>query len=203
MQLELRHLSLFPDPQQELRLGEGETPNRFVGLIPFGTLSVDLGGFKERITSTAFTTTVKGGQDVRALVDHSSEKLLGRTSNGTLRMVETPGGLAVEIDIPDTTYGRDVRELVRRRDIRGLSFGFRVREGGQRFTKEGGQTIRDLTDVDLREVSVVSSPAYTDTSVAIRSAQIDTEVMNLLNPKSDRRPNFVLAKRKLLTHIIS
>ena len=201
MQLELRHLSLFPDQQQELRIGEGETPNRFVGVIPYGTLSVDLGGFKERITPTAFTTTVKGGGDVRALVDHDNGKLLGRTSNNTLRIVETPAGLSVEVDVPDTTYARDLRELVRRRDVRGLSFGFKVREGGQRFIKEGGFTIRELTDIDLREVSVVSLPAYQDTSVAIRSAQIDTAVMNFLNLKS-HRPNFLSAKSKLLTQTI-
>lgn len=201
MQLELRHLSLFPDQQQELRIGEGETPNRFVGLIPFGTLSVDLGGFKERITPTAFTTTVKGGGDVRALVDHDAGKLLGRTSNNTLRIIETPAGLSVEVDVPDTTYARDLRELVRRRDVRGLSFGFKVREGGQRFIKEGGFTIRELTDIDLREVSVVSLPAYQDTSVAIRSAQIDTAVMDFLNLKS-HRPKFLSAKSKLLLQII-
>lgn len=194
MQLETRNVTLFGN--DELRLGEGETPNRFVGLIPFGTLSVDLGGFKERITPSAFTTTVRGGADVRALVDHDNGKLLGRTSNNTLRVVETSAGLAVEIDVPDTSYARDLRELVRRRDVRGLSFGFRVREGGQRFAKEGGQTIRELTDVDLREVSVVSLPAYADTSVAVRSAHIDAEVMGLL-ANNLSRPRFFAAKSKL------
>jgi hypothetical protein len=192
MQLELRHLSLFPDQQQELRIGEGEMPNRFVGLIPFLTTSVDLGGFKERLTPSAFTTTVKGGGDVRALVDHDPAKLLGRTANNTLRVIETPAGLAVEIDIPATSYANDLRELVRRRDIRGLSFGFRCREGGQRFIKEGGTTIRELTDIDLREVSIVSTPAYQDTSVAIRSAQIDPAISELLKGEQ-KNPRWVKA----------
>lgn len=189
-QLELRATSLFGIDTAEIRIGEGDTPNRFVGMIPFMTPSVDLGGLIERITPTAFTTTIKNGQDVRALVDHDPAKLLGRTSNQTLRMVETANGLAVEIDIPDVSYARDMRELVRRRDVKHLSFGFRVRGGaaGQRFVKEGGTTVRELLDVDLREVSIVAQPAYVDTSVALRSAQVDPLLMQqIARPAAARR----------------
>lgn len=199
-QLETRFVSLFgSDDATELRLteGGGEQPHRFVGLIPFQTLSVDLGGFKERLMPTAFRSTLSSGADIRALADHDSTKLLGRTSNSTLRVAETDKGLAVEIDIPDTSYGRDVRELVRRRDIRGLSFGFKVRQSGQRFVKEGGLTIRELHDIDLKEVSIVSQPAYQDTAVALRSAQIDPTVMQEIT-----RPNYsraaTLLRRSLL-----
>lgn len=178
MQLETRYVSLFDSGDSaEVRLCPGETPNRFVGVIPFHCLSCDLGGFKERIMPRAFSTTITSNADVRALYDHQGSFLLGRTSNGTARIAENEKGLAVEIDIPDTSYGRDVKELVRRRDVRGLSFAFRVRENGQRFLKEGGLTIRELLDVDLKEVSVVGSPAYSDTTVALRSAQIDPAVM--------------------------
>lgn len=187
-QLETRFISFFGSSDScELRVGEGEQPHRFLGLIPFGTLSQDLGGFKERIMPTAFRSSLSSGQDIRALVDHDSAKLLGRTSNSTLRVADTDKGLAVEIDIPDTSYGRDVRELVRRRDIRGLSFGFKVRDGGQKFFREGGLTIRELTDIDLREVSVVALPAYADSAVALRSAFIDPMVSRqLARPLADR-----------------
>lgn len=174
-QLEQRDVSLFADDQAtELRYTEGtaEQPHRFVGTIPYGTLSHDLGGLKERIMPTAFCTSLSNGADIRALADHDSTKLLGRTSNGTLRVVHTDKGLGVEIDMPDTSWARDVRELVRRKDVRGLSFGFVVRKNGHKFTKEGGMTVRELHDVDLREVSIVSQPAYPDTSVALRSAEL-------------------------------
>lgn len=175
-QLETRYVSLFNADAAEVRIGEGDQQNKFIGIIPFNCLSCDLGGFKERLAPTAFKSSLATGTDIRALVDHDPTKLLGRTSNATLRVAEVATGLAVEIDIPDTTYGRDVRELVRRRDIRGLSFGFRVRSGGQRFTKENGQAVRELLDIDLKEVSVVGNPAYADTAVALRSAQIDPAV---------------------------
>lgn len=153
----------------ELRVGEGETPNRLVGYAAvFNSLSADLGGFKERLLPGAFKDSVTGGGDIRALVGHDPNQLLGRTSNGTLRVSEDERGLRVEVDLPDTSYGRDLREMVRRRDIRGMSFGFRVRKGGDSFTKEGGQTIRELRSVDLREVSAVASPAYDSTNVQLR-----------------------------------
>lgn len=199
-QLELREVSLFGTDAAEVRMGEGDTPSRFTGFIPFMTPSVDLGGLIERITPSAFTTTIKNGQDVRALVDHDAAKLLGRTSNQTLRMVETPNGLAVEIDIPDVSYARDMKELVRRRDVKGLSFGFKIRGGaaGQRFIKEGGTTVRELLDVDLREISVVSQPAYVDTTVALRSAQVDPHLMQqLARPNAARRA--VQMRRVLLS----
>jgi HK97 family phage prohead protease len=174
MKLETRFVSLFDAAAAaELRMMEGQ-PNRLIGVIPYGKLSADLGGFRERITPTAFRSTLAAGKDVRALVDHASDKLLGRTSNGTLVARDTPAGLEIELSLPDTSYARDVRELVQRRDVRGLSFGFRVlSKAGHRVIKEGGETIRELLDVDLREVSVVGNPAYGDTSVALRSGEID------------------------------
>lgn len=199
-QLETRFVSLFGTADgTELRLSEGtgEQPHRFVGLIPFNSLSVDLGGFKERLMPTAFRSTLAGGADIRALVDHNAEKLLGRTSSATLRVAETDKGLAVEIDVPQTSYGNDLRELVRRKDVRGLSFGFRVRQNGQRFTKEGGQTIRELTDIDLREVSVVSTPAYADTTLALRSAVIDPDVA-----KEIARPNWSRCATRLRNSLV-
>ena len=185
-QLETRYLSLFgPVGSGELRFGEGEQSNRLVGLIPFNSLSHDLGGFRERIAPTAFRSTLASGADVLALVDHSKEKLLGRLSNGTLRLSETPAGLEVSIDLPATSYANDMRELAKRGDLGGLSFGFRMKPAGQRFVREGGQIIRDLLDIDAKEVSVISAtPAYRDTAVALRCASIDPEVL-----KEIPRPN--------------
>ena len=200
--IETRMVSLFGDEGGELRLAQDPaTPNRFVGLIPFDALSSDLGGWKERIKPGAFKTTVTAGHDVRALVGHDPAMLLGRTANGTLRVAETPKGLAVEIDMPDTSYAKDIRALVSRRDIRGLSFGFKVREGGQRFTKEGGQTVRDLVDVDLKEVSIVANPAYGDSSVSVRSAQVDPTVATQI-AALEKTPKREMAKRRYALHTI-
>jgi HK97 family phage prohead protease len=192
MQHEIRYLSLFgPDGTGEVRFGEGEQANRLVGLIPVNSLSQDLGGFRERLQPTAFRSTLSAGSDVLALVDHSREKLLGRSSNGTLRLAETAAGLEVVIDMPNTSYANDMRELAKRGDLGGLSFAFKVRQGGQRFSREGGQTIRDLTDIDFKEISVISAhPAYKDARVALRCANIDPEALKqaqeILHPNLSR-----------------
>lgn len=183
----------------EVRAAEGDKPARLVGYAAvFNSLSADLGGFKERLVKGAFRGAVANGIDVRALVDHDSTKLLGRTSNGTLRIAEDEVGLRVEIDMPPTTYANDVMALVNRRDVKGMSFGFRVPNGGQRFVKEGGQTIRELTAVDLKEVTVTSRPAYDATSVYVRVApDVLTEVRAL---QENPTPRLSMAKRILATH---
>lgn len=176
---ETRDLGLFAKVDNtELRIA-AETPNRLVGYAAvYNSLSADLGGFKERIIPGAFRSAVTAGSDVRALVDHDASKLLGRSGNGTLRLAEDQIGLRVEIDLPDgVSYADDIRALVARGDVKGMSFGFRVPTGGQRFVKEGGQTVRELTAINLREVTITSIPAYTDTSVHVRSAQVDPDVI--------------------------
>src|SRR4051812_22717786 len=117
--METRTLDLFGtiDQSMELRFADSEQPNRLVGYAAvFNSLSSDLGGFKERIKPGAFRTSVTGSADIRALVDHDASKLLGRTSSGTLRVAEDEHGLRVEIDLPDTSYAKDVRTMVQRRD---------------------------------------------------------------------------------------
>ena len=96
-----------------------------------------------------------------ALYAHDTDKPLGRLSRGTLTIEVDDHGLAYDIDLPDTTVGRDVRESVRRGDIQGSSFGFRVREN-----KIKGD-VELLTDIDLIEVSPVTFPAYSDTQVVV------------------------------------
>lgn len=127
----------------------------------------DIGGmFREKIAPGAFAKAV-AGDDVRALFDHESGSVLGRTKSGTLRMSEDAHGLAVEIDLPDTQVGRDLRESMARGDIDGMSFGFRVTK--QEWDEAGKMPVRTIQEVELFEVSVVTFPAYADTEVALRS----------------------------------
>ena len=133
----------------------------------FNKRSLDLGGFTEVIQPGAFAASLDN--DVRALIDHGGIAI-ARTSNGTLSLSEDEIGLRVEIDLPDTTAGRDIKESVRRGDVDQMSFGFTVREGGQSFSEdEDGTVIRTLTDINILEASIVTFPAYPDTDVAARS----------------------------------
>lgn len=128
---------------------------------------VDIGGhFREVLERGAFTETLKT-TDARAYFGHDRARLLGRMSSGTLRLSEDAKGLAVEIDLPDTSDGRDVRALIERGDITGMSFGFIVTR--QEWDETGDIPSRTIKAVELLEVSVVSDPAYDGTSIALRS----------------------------------
>src|SRR5262245_48545104 len=93
--------------------------------------------FREIIRPGAFAESLASNRDVLARFEHTT--ILGRTGNGTLRLSEDSRGLRYEIDPPDTTYARDVIELIRRRDVPYSSFAFRVRSSGETWKRDNGQ----------------------------------------------------------------
>jgi HK97 family phage prohead protease len=132
--------------------------------------SVDLGGFIEQIDPGAFTRTLKEGPDTVALVGHDINQPLARRSAETLRLSVNKEGLDFELDVPNTTRGKDLLEDVRNGTINGVSIGFNAREDAWKEPEEaGGLALRTLLDVDLPEISPTAFAAYPDTSVAKRS----------------------------------
>jgi HK97 family phage prohead protease len=143
---------------------------RFTGYAAkFATRSHDLGGFVETIRSGAFGRAIGEGQDVRALINHDPQFILGRTTSGTLKLTEDTTGLHYEVDAPDTSYARDLAESMKRGDVTQSSFGFRVREDD--WQREGRGRLRTLIDVDLLDVSPVTYPAYEDTESGVTAAR--------------------------------
>jgi len=153
----------------ELRAASGKLPTIRGHAAVFNVLSEDLGGFREMIRPGVFARAIKERHDVRALLNHDSSMVLGRTKAGTLRLAEDRRGLAVEIDPPDNTLGRDVVESIRRRDLDQMSFAFRAAK--EFWSVENGEDIREILDADLYDVSPVAYPAYSETDVAVRSHQ--------------------------------
>lgn len=123
--------------------------------------------FEERVLPGAFSSCLAKGPDVACLADHDPSKLLGRTRSQTLRLAETPAGLGFEVDLPQTSLGADLLALAERGDLAGMSIGFRVLPGGERWHGKR----RDLTALALVEISVITGgqPAYQATSVQARS----------------------------------
>lgn len=147
--------------------------DRFIRGYPivFNVLSQDLGGFKERILPDAVDRSLNG--DVRALVDHDRAKVIGRTKAGTLTLRKEKRGLRVTIEPdPEISYARDIMRAVARGDVSGMSFAFRVLEEDWHY-EDKKVPVRDVLDMEIREVSVVTWPAYleTDVEVAQRSLQ--------------------------------
>ena len=124
----------------------------------------------ERIMPGAFDEALARPDDVRARVNHDSNQILGRTSAGTLRLSVDSKGLRYEIDLPDTTAGRDVFESVQRGDIDSSSFAFvNAQETWARDRDGNGSDIeiREVHSLELRDVAPVGFPAYEGTTAGV------------------------------------
>lgn len=171
-----------PFTLEEIRDDNGSL--RVVGhAAVFDRLSEDLGGFRERIMRGAFRKVLDANLDVPLLYNHDTNYILARTQNRTLELREDPVGLRIFAEMAPTTYANDVRVLLKRGDLRGMSFGFRVAPGGDNFAEVDGQTVRTISQFgDLTDVSIVATPAYPQTDVALRSiCGIQIEDENGLN----------------------
>ncbi len=137
--------------------------------IVYNRLSVDLGGFRERIMPGAFDAVLnrqRGRADLVSYYNHNPDILLGRESSGTLTVGTSYKGVWFEVMPPASRA--DIMELVARRDVRGASFTFSVDKGGEGFTTdENGRAIREIRSATLYELGPVVQPAYPATSVAV------------------------------------
>jgi uncharacterized protein len=150
-----------------------DSPGKLWGYAAiYNSPSQDLGGFVEQILPGAFNRSLENPANIRALLEHDPQRLLGRVGSGTLTLHEEWKGLYFELSLPDTSYARDLGVLVERRDIAGCSFGFRVPEGGDHWEVRSGQLMRDLVNVQLEEITITANPAYLDTTVAKRSMDL-------------------------------
>jgi HK97 family phage prohead protease len=138
--------------------------------------------FIETISPGAFSSSLAARRDVLALCDHDPARVLARTRSGTLRLSEDTRGLSFDIDVPETSAGRDVLALAERGDLGGMSFGFTVRKDGEEWRGDR----RELKALNLIEVSVVSAfPAYAGTSVQAR----------MTSQRCELTPRLALARR--------
>ena len=127
------------------------------------------GNFIEYIRPGCFSKSLNGGSDVLCFFNHNGDLVLGRTSSGTLKLTDEHRGISFVCDLPNTQAGRDTYELVKRRDIIGMSFAFMVNKSGDRWTTlPNGEAKRELIDCELREVSPCADPAYPLPDVGVR-----------------------------------
>lgn len=148
---------------------EGET-RKLVGYASVFNSPTVIGDdwFTEEIAPGAFARSIKE-KDVRALFNHDWSNVLGRKKSGTLKLEEDEHGLRFEIDLPDTTVAKDLAKSVDRGDIDQCSFGFIPVV--EKWDHDAQPAKRTLEEVELFEVSIVSLPAYDDTTVSLRSRE--------------------------------
>lgn len=171
MSVETKERRILPKDHCELRFDESDGTIRLQGYAAvFNSFSEDLGGFREIIRPGAFARSLSGNPDVRLLINHDGMPL-ARTTSNTLRLYEDKRGLKVDANLDPTDP--DVMRLkpkMTRGDMDQMSFGFYTMKDSWRT--ENGQDIRELHDVDLFDVSVVTFPAYPATEVGLRSYQV-------------------------------
>lgn len=128
-------------------------------------------GASESIAPGAFSKTL--GNDIRALIDHETRLVLGRNKSGTLELREDSHGLWGRIKInPNDQDALNLYERVKRGDVDQCSFGFQIVNEETDF-REDGSVHWTIKEVNLFEVSVVTFPAYEDTSVTARKHDLD------------------------------
>lgn len=124
--------------------------------------------FTEYVRMGAFSKTLNDGADVRLLIDHKGIPL-ARTKSGTLRLEEDDIGLRIETDLdPMNPDAARLISAMKRGDMSQMSFAFRT----VKDSWNNDRSIRELKEVQLYDVSVVTFPAYEETVAELRS-QID------------------------------
>ena len=192
----------------ELRAeGDGNTFSGYAAL--FNSPSEPL-PFTEVIAPGAFKRSLRSRNDVKMLWNHDSGSVLASTRSGTLSLVEDERGLKVTAVLPDTTAGRDARELISKGIVDAMSFGFSVPSGGDSWSNDG--STRTLKSVRLHEVSVVAWPAYAATggTVSVRAldkvaqrAEVDADALqDVLTRIEDGADSLTMDDRRLLEQVL-
>ncbi len=150
----------------------------------------------ERIRPGAFDGAIADGSDVRSFFNHNPDRILGRTTAGTLTLALTADGLTYTVTPPDTEEGRATLTAVERRDVTGSSFMFLpVRTTWEEIKREGEPRIyvRWLDEVATFEVGPVAFPAYTATTA---EASRDTSGAAIANRYQQWLANHVRSARE-------
>jgi HK97 family phage prohead protease len=161
----------------------------------FDTPSVNI-GWIEIIHRGAITEDTIKNSDVLAKFNHSDDKVLARSKNGSgsLLLEVDNIGLRYMFDAPNTALGNELLEYLQRGDITSSSFAFTIpnEAGAERWYKKDGQIYRDIYKIDkLFDVSPVFQPAYEATSCSARYSEVKAlsdevdSIMNLYKEEID------------------
>lgn len=156
----------------------------------FGSVYEIAPGMSESIAPGAFDNTLSG--DIRALINHDTTLVLGRTKAGTLILRTDNRGLWGHIDVnPNDSDAMNLYERVKRGDVDQCSFGFDIIDEETEF-REDGSVHWTIKEVELYEVSPCTFPAYEETSIAARAKERD----DLLKRKNEAWKEKMLKKLK-------
>lgn len=152
---------------------------RVSGHIETGAASKLLGRdentWREIIAPGTFRNAIQkafeANQDIDLIVDHDVKRILSSTANNSLLLEEDDIGLRFEAIVSDTSWGRDFYALIKDGIIKGVSFGMTVNEDYWNYL-EDGTALRTIVDINLFEISVLKTPAYSRTLVEARDFEL-------------------------------
>lgn len=135
----------------------------------FNTMSEDLGGFREIINPNALDDV--DVSDVKCLINHDFNYVIGRTQSGSLTLTVDNKGLYFKCYLPNTSYARDIYENIKAGNVNQCSFFYTLPpedQNSRTWQVIDGEYVQTINKIDqLIEVSIVTIPAYIDTSVEV------------------------------------
>lgn len=142
--------------------------------VVYGVESRDMGGWKEIIARGAMTESLRKGLDVRFLYQHKSDQIMAREGGNTLTLTEDDNGVKFEAKLIDTQLNRDAYLNVSQGNLDAMSFGMPYGSVTAKWERDivKKMDIRTVTKADIVEISLVTWPAYEDTSVAARDYEL-------------------------------
>ena len=159
-----------PSPPELRQRGKQQTITGHAAV--FNSRSLDLGGFHEVIAPGSFRNVLAQNPDVRALINHDANQIVGRTSAGTMTLTEDAVGLHYSINLPDTQVGRDLATNVKLGNYTGSSFSFVIAPNGDEWRSVNGAQERTITEVgSLLDCGPVVFPAYPASTVVAASVR--------------------------------
>lgn len=174
-----------------LEMREDVAGNRLVGYAAVFDSPSEPMPFTEYVKRGAFQKTIKDGADVRLLIDHEGVPL-ARTKSGTLMLEEDERGLKVIADLdPLNPDAARVISAMRRGDMSQMSFAFRTIKDAW----SDDRSVRELREVQLFDVSVVTFPAYEATVAELRNSNTASTISPTTSV-SVRKAQIALARQR-------
>lgn len=172
MKVERKQIKHIRDFRSKLQTRDDDNNPKIEGYFAVFNQETELWpGAYEKISRTAFDDQTDA--DVRALINHDTTLVLGRTTAGTLRLRTDDKGLFGEIDInPKDTEAMNLYERVKRGDVNQCSFGFQITEEEVDF-RDDGSAHWEINGVKLYEVSPCTFPAYSATGIEARKNELE------------------------------
>lgn len=191
MAFRLQRREVRPIHTEFVARDEGEAPTIEGYFAVFNSLYEIAPGMTESVVPGAFSRTL--ANDIRALTNHDTTLVLGRTKAHTLELREDEHGLWGKVSInPNDGDAMNLYERVKRGDVDQCSFGFEITDEETEF-RDDGSVHWTIKDVELYEVSACTFPAYKETNISARTAQRDDMAKRFLEAWKEEKKG-VLAK---------